>query len=323
MGKRVGVLLGGWGEEREISIKTGEGVALALEAKGHQVTRVLAGPGLDRALRTSQIEVAFVALHGRMGEDGAVQGLLEVLGLPYTGSGVLASALAMNKPMAKTLFRAHNVPTACGYTVSRGDVPRAEELHQDLGLPCVVKPSRGGSSVGLSVVERLSDLPAAVADACRFGGEALVERRIVGREVTVGLLGGRVLGTCEVSYSGAAFDFGAKYRGGSRYHVPARLSAARQANVEALALRAFLALGCRGYGRVDLICSEEDNDVVLEVNTLPGLTQSSLLPKIASVAGLSYPELCEEILARATLDGAAVIGEGRPDVPPVPTRAVG
>lgn len=310
MGKRVGVLMGGWGEEREISLKTGEAVVAALEAGGHRVTRVFAGPGLDRALRGAELDVAFLALHGRMGEDGKVQGLLELLELPYTGSGVLASALAMDKPFAKKLFRLHNVPTPCGYSARPG--PDLPQRHADLGFPCVVKPARGGSSVGLALVRSPEALADAVAEAARYGGEALVERLVRGREVTVGILGEEVLGSCEVESPRESFDFDAKYRGGSRYHLPPRLSATRRANVEALALAAYRALGCRGYGRVDLLCSEDENDVVLEVNTLPGLTPVSLLPKIAQQAGLGFGALLERILALATRDEAEV---GAPPVP--------
>lgn len=303
MNKRVGVLLGGWGEEREISVKTGEAIATALETNGHDVTRVFAGPGLDKAIRAAQIDVAFLALHGRMGEDGKVQGLLEVLGIPYTGSGVLASALAMNKPFAKKLFRQHNLATALGYTVKRGDAERAPELHLDLGYPCVVKPAHGGSSVGLSVVQGPEGLVPAVALACRFGGEALVERMVKGREVTVGILGDTVLGSCEISHGSSTFDYQTKYQSGTaRYHLPARLSATRVSNVEAMALAAYRSLGCRGYGRVDFLCSDSANDVVLEVNTLPGMTQMSLLPKIARQAGVGFVQLVEQILSRASLD---------------------
>ena len=304
MSKRVGVLMGGWGEEREISLKTGEAVVAALEFRGHAVSRAFAGPGLDRALRSAELDVAFIALHGRMGEDGKVQGLLELMGLPYTGSGVLASALAMNKPMAKQLFRLHNLPTPYGYRVGRADVARALELHGDLGFPCVVKPSCGGSSVGLSVVRSPEQLGAALALACRFGGEALVERMAHGREVTVGIVGDEVLGTCEISTPREGFDYDAKYKGGARHHLPARLSSTRLANVETLALAAYRALGCRGLGRVDLICSENENDVVLEVNTLPGLTPMSLLPKIAAQKGMDFPTLVERVLALATRDEA-------------------
>jgi D-alanine-D-alanine ligase len=324
MGKRVGVLMGGWGEEREISLKTGEAVVAALEEQGHTVTRVFAGPGLDRVLRSAEMDVAFLALHGRMGEDGKVQGLLELLELPYTGSGVMASALAMNKPFAKKLFRLHNLPTAQGYRMGREELPTLQERHGDLGFPCVVKPACGGSSVGLALVNDAETLTSAVAEACRYGGEVLVERYVRGREVTVGILGGEVLGSCEISHPREGFDYEAKYKGGARYHLPPRLSPTRLANVEHLALAAWEALGCRGYGRVDLICSDEENDVVLEVNTLPGLTPMSLLPKIAAQRGITFPQLCERILALATRDEAGVTQA--PDmatVQPAPRRAVG
>jgi len=306
--KRVGVLCGGWGEEREISVRTGEAIATALESNGHEVTRIIAGPGLDQTLRAAQIDVAFIALHGRMGEDGRVQGLLEVLGIPYTGSGVMASALSMNKPMAKKVFRQHNLATAVGYQVGRALLTQVDplELHADLGFPCVVKPALGGSSVGLSVVRHAEQLPQALAHACRFGGEAMVERFVKGREVTVGLLGGEVLGSLEVAHGQDTFDYSAKYQTGAQYHLPPRLSATRVKNVEQMALAAYQALGCRGYARVDFICSDAANDTLLEVNTLPGMTPMSLLPKIARHAGLSFESLVERVLKLATRDEADV-----------------
>jgi D-alanine-D-alanine ligase len=302
--------MGGWGEEREISIKSGEAISAALERRNHRVTRLLAGPGLDCALRAAEIDVAFIALHGRMGEDGKVQGLLEVMGVPYTGSGVLASALAMNKPFANKLFRLHNLGSVPGYTVRAADTARALELHGDFGFPCVAKPACGGSSVGVSIVRRSEDLPSAVANACRFGGEALVERYLKGREITVGILGEEVLGSCEVAYGADLFDYDVKYRTGASYFLPPRLSETRVRNVEALALAAYHALGCRGYARVDLIASESQNDVVLEVNTLPGMTPMSLLPKIAAHRGMSFEDLVEEILARAALEEAEGVEVG-------------
>lgn len=316
--RRVGVLMGGWGEEREISIKTGEAVAAALESRGHEVVRVFAGPGLDQTLRHSKIDVAFIALHGRMGEDGRVQGLLEVLGIPYTGSGTLASALAMSKHVAKKLFRQHNLATPTGYVVAQADLEHLEERHLDLGFPCVVKPANGGSSVGLTLVHTRDQLRPAVAQACRYGGEALIERQIKGREVTVGVLGDRVLGSCEMTFEGGTFDFATKYQGGAKYHLPARLSATRLLNVEAMALAATRALGVRGYARVDFICSDTANDVVLEVNTLPGMTKTSLLPKIAKAAGIAFEDLCERILSAATLDLVQV----GPDVAAEPSHVM-
>jgi D-alanine-D-alanine ligase len=306
MDEHVGVLMGGWGEEREIAMKTGEAVASALERGGHRVTRILCGPGLAQTLRSSGVEVVFNALHGRVGEDGRVQGLLEVLGLPYTGSGVLASALAMNKPFAKKLFRLHNLPTPHGYCVAPADAHRASALHADVGFPCVVKPACGGSSVGLSVVHDEGALEAAVRKASRCGGQALIERLVRGRELTVGIVGDEVLGSCEISFEGETFDYARKYQRGARYHLPPRLSPTRRANIEALALAAYRALGCRGYARIDFLASDTDNDVLLEVNTLPGLTASSLLPKIAAHQGLGFDALVERILAQATLDAVEV-----------------
>lgn len=312
--RRVGVLLGGWGEEKEISVKTGEAIATALEQRGHAVTRIMAGPGLDQAVRGAGVDVAVLALHGRMGEDGKVQGLLEVLGVPYTGSGVLASALAMNKGFAKKLFRQHNLATPPGYVVSAAQVDHVDELHCDLGFPVVVKPASGGSSVGLTLVHTREQLQPAVALACRYGGEALVERYVKGKEVTVAILGGEVLGSCEIAIPGGTFDFATKYEGGARYHLPPRLSSTRISNLEQMALTAYRALGCKGAARIDFICPDVGNEVLLEVNTLPGMTPTSLLPKIAKARGLSFEDLCEKLLALAETDTVDV----QPLVVPTP-----
>jgi len=318
MRQRVGVLVGGWGEESDISIKTGSAVISALEELGHSARRIIAGPGLAEALADARVDVVFNALHGRMGEDGRVQGLLEVQAIPYTGSGVLASALAMNKPFAKKLFQLHNLQTPPGYTIRHGDIPAAEELHGDLGFPCVVKPACGGSSVGATKVCAPSQLAPAIRLACRYGGKALVERYIRGREVTVGLLDGVVLGSCEVAYRSALFDHRRKYFGGTQYFLPPRLSAQRLGNIKAMAAIAYRAIDCRGYARIDFIAGEQQNDQILEVNTLPGLTHTSLLPKIAAKAGITFPELVNRILGLARLDcetkAADVLAPGRSQV---------
>lgn len=304
--RHVGVLLGGWGEEQAISMKTGEAIAFALEKRGHHVTRILAGPGLDQTIRNAAIDVAFLALHGRMGEDGKVQGLLEVMGVPYTGSGVLASALAMNKGFAKKLFRQHNLATPAGYVVGIGELDAVEEFHCDLGFPCVVKPASGGSSVGLTMVQALEHLRPAVALACRYGGEAMVERYVKGKDVTVAIVGHEVLGSCEISCASATFDYASKYEGGARYYVPPRLPATRLANLEAMAQSAYKALGCVGAARVDFVCPDVGNEVLLEVNTLPGMTPTSLLPQIAQHQGLSFELLCERLLSLACHDNVEV-----------------
>lgn len=307
MRKRIGVLVGGWGEEREISFKTGSAVLSALEQLGYCAVRIAAGPTVADELARSKVEVAFLALHGRMGEDGRVQGLLEILGVPYTGSGVLASALAMNKPFAKKLFRLHNLQTPPGYTLRPDDLPNLVPMHGDLGFPCVVKPSCGGSSVGASCVGEAKELTGAVHLACRYGGEALVERHIRGKEVTVAVLDGAVLGSCEIVHRSSIFDFKRKYMSGTQYFLPPRVSPQRLGNIEAMAAVAYRALGCRGYARIDVIAGEQENDHILEVNSLPGLTHTSLFPKIAAKAGLSFPQLVDRILSLARLDSASEI----------------
>jgi D-alanine-D-alanine ligase len=306
--RSIAVLMGGWGEEREISMQTGEAVAKALTRKGVDVHRVLAGPGLDKSLRSLGPDAAFLALHGRMGEDGKVQGLLEVLGVPYTGAGVLASALAMNKPMAKKVLRFHNIPTPASYTASIGELGTALELHGDMGFPVLVKPAASGSSCGVSVAREAGDLLRSLKEACCYGGEALVERLIRGKEITVGILGDHVLGSCEIVSPREVFDYQSKYQGGTRTYLPPRLSATRLANLQALAMASHRALGCRGYSRVDLIASDSENDFVLEVNTLPGLTQVSLLPKIAKAAGMAFEDLVSAILDQATTDEQLAAG---------------
>jgi hypothetical protein len=199
--RRVGVLMGGWSAEREVSLRTGDGVAAALESRGHDVVRVVwsdDGVGLDERLRDADVDVVFLALHGRGGEDGCVQGLLELMGLPYTGSGVLASALAMDKLKAKEMFRLHNVPTPPYYVATAGDLDDLEEIHASFGFPVIVKPRREGSSVGMTKATNVPELAAAIEVALSFDDHALVERFVKATEVHVGILDGRVLGAIEV-----------------------------------------------------------------------------------------------------------------------------
>ena len=306
--RRVGVLMGGISAEREVSLRTGDGVATALEARGHEVVRIAYGPssrGIDELLREARIDVAFLALHGRGGEDGCVQGLLELMGIPYTGSSVLASALAMDKLKAKELFRLHNVPTPPYYVATAEDVRDTvalEELHGSFGYPVIVKPRGEGSSVGLTKANDLLELRAAIDLALVHDACALVERFVKATEVHVGLLDGRVLGAIEVVPKSGLYDYAAKYTPGmTEYITPPRIAATRSRGVMNLAERAARALGCSGACRVDLLVTEGENEYVLEVNTLPGMTPTSLLPKIAQAAGIDYGSLCESILASARL----------------------
>ena len=303
--RRVGVLMGGMSAEREVSLKTGEGVAAALESKGHDVVRIVYGlgsRGIDEMLRSANVEVAFLALHGRGGEDGCVQGMLELLGIPYTGSSVLASALAMDKLKAKEMFRLHNVPTPPYYMATADDLDALEELHGSFGFPCIVKPNGEGSSVGLTKAHDMSELRRGIELALEHDACALVERYVKAMEVTVGLLDGKVLGAIEVAPKSGIYDYSSKYTtGATEYISPPRLAPTRARGVMNLAERAARALGCTGACRVDLLVTEGENEYVLEVNTLPGMTPTSLLPKIAAGVGIDYASLCESILDGARL----------------------
>ena len=300
---RVGVLMGGISAERDVSLRSGEAIAAALRLRGHEVTPVFVDRDIDRVLRATPMDVAFLALHGPYGEDGALQGLLEWMGIPYTGSGVLASALAMDKLKAKELFRLHNIPTPAYYSLDGDTSDRAlEEAHGSFGFPVMVKPRREGSSLGVSRAGDLAELRAAVDLARRFDDGVLVERHVKGREVHVGVLDGKVLGAIEIVPKRPFFDYQAKYaKGLCEYYFPARLTPTRYQGVLRLAQRAHEALGCAGATRVNLIVTENENEYVLEVNTLPGMTPNSILPKIAAGAGMDFPTLCDEVLKRARL----------------------
>jgi len=302
---RVGVLMGGSSAEREISLRSGKAVASALSGLGYDVTEVVLGGAGDalKELAKVELDVAFLALHGRLGEDGCVQGVLELLGIPYTGSNVLSSALAMDKLKAKELFRLHNVPTPPYYVFGVGhSTADLEEVHGSFGFPVIVKPRREGSSLGVTKARNLNELAQAIDCALAYDSSVLVERFIEAKEVAVGILDGRVLGAIEISPKGGVYDFNAKYTpGATEYFMPARLPAARYRGVLNLAERAAQALDTSGAVRVDLLVTEGQNEYVLEVNTLPGMTETSLLPKIANAAGFGFAELCEAILERATL----------------------
>lgn len=306
--RRVGVLMGGTSAEREISLATGNGVAKALKDRGHEVVPVVLGAGrpADQALRDAAVDVAFLALHGRLGEDGCIQGMLEVMGIPYTGSSVLGSALAMDKLKAKEMFRLHNVPTPPYYVATEADLPELEELHGSFGFPVIVKPRGEGSSVGLGMANSLSELRASLEHALDHDRFALVERYVKATEVHVGIIDGRVLGAIEVVPKSGLYDYAAKYTPGeTEYIMPPRIAPTRARGVMNLAERAARALGCTGACRVDLLVTEGENEYVLEVNTLPGMTPTSLLPKIAEHAGIDYASLCEAILEGATLHASA------------------
>ncbi len=299
---RVAVLYGGDSAEREVSILSGREVAAALERRGFAVTsvdvseRLLSGGALAELTGTDRPDVVFLAVHGTHAEDGAVQGLLELLHLPYTGSGILASALAMDKDRAKRILAEAGLSVPSGRLVSS---PTDVEALGDSGSGWVVKPNAQGSTVGLRFVERREDLAAAVAFALQFGREVLVEEWVRGVEVSVPVLGDEALPVVEIVPASGSYDFASKYTPGATEEVcPARLTPEQTALCQETALRAHRALGCRGVTRTDMIVASE-RTVVLEVNTLPGMTSTSLVPRSAGVAGLGFDALCERIVTDA------------------------
>lgn len=298
---RVGVLMGGLSAEREVSLKSGMAVHQALLEQGYQSIAIDVGHDLAAILKAQRIDVAFIALHGRYGEDGCVQGLLELLRIPYTGSGVLASALAMHKLYSKQAFAAAGLTITPYCTVRRGDLFDAASV--PFGLPAVVKPAQEGSSVGVSIVRQAEQLQAALDEAFRYDDLILVEQYVKGQEVQVGILENRPIGAIEIVPKKEFYDFEAKYSDGmAEHHFPARLSPERYDAVQQLGLQAHRALGCDGYSRVDFLVTEDGEYYLLEVNTLPGMTALSLLPEIAQKgAGLSFQELVRRILHSASL----------------------
>ena len=301
---KVALLMGGSSSEREISLMSGGQVEAALRRLGHDV--IVIDPARDSVavLAQSGPDAAFIALHGKYGEDGCIQGTLEMLGIPYTGSRVLASAVAMNKIVSKAMFAAAEVPTPPCVTVSRSDALEvALARAQSLGFPCVVKPSSQGSTVGITIVRESAALADALELAFRSDPDALIEKYITGTEVTVGVLGTRTpraLPTLEIVPKNEFYDWDSKYTPGKSEHiVPARIPEPAGAECERLAVEAHVALKCRGYSRVDMIVEPSGQVWVLEANTLPGLTQVSLLPDAARAEGISFDRLIQTILDSA------------------------
>ncbi len=301
-GEKVAVLLGGRSSEREVSEKTGQGCAEALRSRGHDVVEIDVDLDVAERLREAGAAVAFVALHGRFGEDGCIQGLLESMGIPYTGSGVLASALGMNKTISKLLFRSHGLSVTEYRVVPRSEAGEVTVASLPFGLPAVVKPSCEGSSVGVHIVRDPAELRAACLEAARYKGDVIVERYVRGAEIQVAVLEGTALGAIEVVPAREFYDYAAKYTAGNtQYFYPARISPETLARVSRAAEVAHAALGCSGVTRQDFIVTPAGEPYLLEVNTLPGMTPSSLVPKIAAGNGISFPDLCERLLEGAAL----------------------
>jgi D-alanine-D-alanine ligase len=295
--------MGGWSSERPVSLSSGGQCADALEAEGYRVTRVDVGRDIAEVLARLKPDVAFNALHGPFGEDGCVQGILEVLGIPYTHSGVLASALAMNKPRAKDVMKAAGVPVAEGLLVSRLAAAREHVM----APPYVVKPPAEGSSFGVIIVHEDQRHPPQqlFADDWKFGETVLVERFIAGHELTCAVCGDEPLDVIDIVTEGRFYDYEAKYvAGGSKHVLPARISPIVYQNVRMLALRAHHALGCRGVSRADFRYDDRlegiEGLICLEVNTQPGMTATSLVPEMAAYAGMNFRSLVRWIVEDAS-----------------------
>jgi D-alanine-D-alanine ligase len=328
------MLMGGTSSERDVSLASGLRIAQALRSRGHFVRSVDTAKGAlseddERRMITSGVvkqlpptpeelarmtaesvaetaarlpkrgecDVAFLALHGGRGEDGTVQALLDLAGVPYTGSGHLSSALAMDKDLSKHLMRAHNVQTADWLMATDPEVPpNADLVERALGLPLIVKPSKQGSTVGLSIVKQRSELLPAIAEAFKHDDEVMLERFIAGRELTVSILGGTALPVGEIIAKKEIYDYECKYTAGMAEEIfPAALSDAEVAEVQEQARCTFDALKLSGCARIDFRMTREGQFYCLEANTLPGMTSTSLVPQAAAAAGITFPELCEKI----------------------------
>jgi D-alanine-D-alanine ligase len=302
--KKIAVLMGGPSAEREVSLATGRGISKALRSLGADVVDVDVRDAKFELPR--DVEFAFIALHGTFGEDGQVQQILEERGVAYTGEGVKESRLAFDKIRSKVKFREHGVRTPEWETIGAHQRPRMQ-------LPVVVKAPRQGSTVGVYIVKETEELEPAIADAAKYDHELLIEKFVSGRELTIGVLGDQALPILEIIPKGGFYDFTNKYpflnpqAGGAAQHIcPARIEPEKTKEIQELALRAFRALGLRVYSRVDVILSQTGEPFVLEINTIPGMTEASLLPEAAAAVGISYVDLCRRVIAlsRAKIEGA-------------------
>ncbi|WP_075632205.1 D-alanine--D-alanine ligase [Novacetimonas hansenii] len=308
--QNISVLMGGMSAEREVSLKSGAGVTDALRSLGYPVRQVIAGEDLGALvseLTTHRPDVVFNALHGRFGEDGSIQGVLDWMGIAYTHSGVRTSAVAMDKAAARAVFTAAGLPVARGMVVAMSELETADPLP----VPYVIKPLNEGSSVGVHIIRAGANTRASIARSWRFGTSALVEEFIPGRELTVGVMGDRALTVTDITPrddgGNGFYDYDAKYQqGGSSHVLPARIHPDAFEHARALALAAHRALGCRGASRTDFRYDDtRDPDgagrlVILETNTQPGMTETSLLPEQAAACGVAYPQLCQWLVEQAT-----------------------
>ena len=297
--KKIAVLMGGPGSEREVSLATGRGVAKALRSLGVEAVEVDVRD--ENFQLPDDVDLAFITIHGTFGEDGQIQKILERRGIPYTGEGVNGSEIAFDKIRTKEKFREHEVTTPPSEVIQPGQRPT-------IPLPIVVKAPRQGSTVGVVIVKDESELESAITEAGKYGRELLIEKFIAGRELTIGILGNQALPILEIIPKGGFYDFNNKYpflnpqAGGGAEHVcPANIDAGKTKEIQELALRAFRSAGLQVYARVDAILSDNGQPYILEINTIPGMTEASLLPEAAAAAGIGYADLCARIIALSTV----------------------
>jgi D-alanine-D-alanine ligase len=293
--KKIAVLMGGPGSERDVSLATGRGVSKALRSLGAEVVDVDVHD--ENFALPKDVDLAFITIHGTFGEDGQLQKILEQRGVPYTGDGVQASRAAFDKILSKEKFRERDVVTPEWEIVEIGQRPM-------ISAPLVVKPARQGSTVGVVIVKNASELDSAITEAGKYDRKLLIEKFVSGRELTIGVLGDQALPILEIIPKGGFYDFNNKYPflnpqggGGAEHVCPAKIDPAKSKQIQEQALRAFRALGLVVYGRVDILLSDSGEPFVLEVNTIPGMTEASLLPEAAAAAGINYVDLCARIIA--------------------------
>ncbi len=307
MRRRIAVLMGGISMEREVSLRSGRAAAAALREREHEVIEVdLTEEGI-RPVELVNPDVAFIMLHGRFGEDGAVQALLQEAGIPYTGSDALASRAGMDKMASKCFFVTHDIPTPPFRLVTATqEWDRIVTAVQEVGLPLVVKPLKQGSSIGVSIAKELNDVPVSLSKAFNYGHQALLERYIQGREFAVGMLDGTALPVIELRYARPFFDYEAKYSDdATQFITRPELPAGACERLQEIAVAAHIALGCRHISRVDMMLETDGCPYVLEVNTIPGFTERSLFPLAAREAGIEFPDLCDRMVEMA-LEAVAV-----------------
>ena len=299
---RIGVLMGGSSSEREVSLRSGRAALKAFTELGLDATGIDADTKLPENLVSAGVERAFIALHGPLGEDGAVQGLLEVMGIPYTGSGVLSSALCMDKEVSKAVMRSCGIRTP-DYTVLSSPGEKIS-IPASMRLPYVVKPASEGSTIGIRLVSKKKELEGALKEAFKYSDKVLIESFIEGREITVSVLNGVTLPVVEIKVrEGLFYDYDSKYTPGRvDFETPASIGDTLTKKAEVAALKAYKRLGCRGAARVDMIIAKSGAVEVLEINTVPGMTETSLLPMAARASGLDYNKLVKVMIEGAALD---------------------